>query len=341
MVRLPSGTIYMILRCSSGSQPTQGYYATTSADNGATWSTPVQILATVGGPGRPAFARLDCGAMIMATRSSTAPGTGAWTFIHTSWDNGASWLSTQPRLMEPWDEAYVNGTMMYAQVVPLSANTAAVVFAVEANTTSAGVFCKTVSFGNSAAPGLVISDEVQARVIGSGEYRGLQTSPQTSFDPIQVIEPKGNYVSALGAQWRGASWPDDYFGRLTLKSYTGGSLQTITFTNNSGQVRVETASAALALYVSYTGGRTAGFYFDATSGAGVNVSSGQTFRAYVAGTEVFGANSNGWKIPDAMHTAPASATAAGTPGEIRFASDGFLYVCIAMNTWRRVQLSAW
>jgi hypothetical protein len=37
---------------------------------------------------------------------------------------------------------------------------------------------------------------------------------------------------------------------------------------------------------------------------------------------------------------PASATATGTAGQVAYAS-GFLYVCVATNTWRRVALSSW
>lgn len=37
---------------------------------------------------------------------------------------------------------------------------------------------------------------------------------------------------------------------------------------------------------------------------------------------------------------PASATAPGTAGSVRY-DAGFLYVCVAANTWRRVALAAW
>lgn len=37
---------------------------------------------------------------------------------------------------------------------------------------------------------------------------------------------------------------------------------------------------------------------------------------------------------------PASATAAGNPGDIAIDST-HLYVCVASNTWRRVSLSSW
>ena len=39
-------------------------------------------------------------------------------------------------------------------------------------------------------------------------------------------------------------------------------------------------------------------------------------------------------------TAPATATSAGTKGQIAYAS-GFLYVCVATNTWQRVAIATW
>lgn len=42
----------------------------------------------------------------------------------------------------------------------------------------------------------------------------------------------------------------------------------------------------------------------------------------------------------ALNTAPASATATGTTGEIRITA-GFIYICIATNTWVRAALTTW
>ena len=42
----------------------------------------------------------------------------------------------------------------------------------------------------------------------------------------------------------------------------------------------------------------------------------------------------------ALNTPPASSTDTGTAGEVRFAS-GYIYVCVATNTWRRAALAAW
>jgi len=42
----------------------------------------------------------------------------------------------------------------------------------------------------------------------------------------------------------------------------------------------------------------------------------------------------------ALQTAPASATATGATGEIRYTSD-YIYICVATNTWKRSPLSTW
>ena len=41
-----------------------------------------------------------------------------------------------------------------------------------------------------------------------------------------------------------------------------------------------------------------------------------------------------------LNTAPASATATGTLGEIRIDAN-YIYVCTATNTWKRTALSTW
>lgn len=46
------------------------------------------------------------------------------------------------------------------------------------------------------------------------------------------------------------------------------------------------------------------------------------------------------RLVSGMATAPASATAAGTLGDVRITS-GFIYVCIATNTWVRTALTGW
>jgi hypothetical protein len=50
-------------------------------------------------------------------------------------------------------------------------------------------------------------------------------------------------------------------------------------------------------------------------------------------------NANQYRLPT-LNTAPATATSTGVEGEIRYTA-GFIYVCIATNTWRRTALTAW
>ena len=42
----------------------------------------------------------------------------------------------------------------------------------------------------------------------------------------------------------------------------------------------------------------------------------------------------------ALNSAPASATATGTTGEIRI-TDTYIYVCVATDTWKRTELTTW
>ena len=46
-----------------------------------------------------------------------------------------------------------------------------------------------------------------------------------------------------------------------------------------------------------------------------------------------------YRVP-ALNIAPATATSTGTLGEIRY-TPGFIYVCIATNTWVRAGLATW
>ena len=44
--------------------------------------------------------------------------------------------------------------------------------------------------------------------------------------------------------------------------------------------------------------------------------------------------------PIVSSAAPATASSAGIPGQIAYAS-GYIYVCTATNTWQRAALSTW
>jgi len=86
--------------------------------------------------------------------------------------------------------------------------------------------------------------------------------------------------------------------------------------NNSGDTK--------NMITAYDGG-TVNLYYDAS----------QKFRTISVGVEVTGQINLA-----ALNTAPASASAAGTLGEIRVTAD-YIYVCTATNTWKRSALSTW
>lgn len=70
--------------------------------------------------------------------------------------------------------------------------------------------------------------------------------------------------------------------------------------------------------------------------------SGGTLGGAISGTSATFSSSveaTQYKI-SALNTAPASATATGTTGEIRITA-GFIYICIATNTWVRAALTTW
>jgi hypothetical protein len=74
---------------------------------------------------------------------------------------------------------------------------------------------------------------------------------------------------------------------------------------NDGVIRITNASGDNLLVISATGGIT---------GPSINISD--------------------------LNTAPSSATATGTLGEIRYTSD-HIYVCVATNTWKRSAITTW
>jgi hypothetical protein len=72
---------------------------------------------------------------------------------------------------------------------------------------------------------------------------------------------------------------------------------------------------------------------------------GGAVSLFNAGVQKFQTSSTGVYITgqiqfSALNTAPASAGATGTLGEIRYTAD-YIYVCTATNTWKRTALSTW
>ena len=71
----------------------------------------------------------------------------------------------------------------------------------------------------------------------------------------------------------------------------------------------------------------------------LNHSGSLKFSTSAAGTTTFGdVTTTGQFRVNALNAAPASATATGILGEIRFTAD-HIYVCVATNTWKRVAIA--
>ena len=77
-----------------------------------------------------------------------------------------------------------------------------------------------------------------------------------------------------------------------------------------------------------SGGNQVGIYDNKVT---IAASGAATFSSSVTATD--------YRI-SSLNTAPASATATGTTGEIRITA-GFIYVCTATNTWVRTALATW
>ena len=87
-VQLSNSHIVGILRNDNGTDG-HGYWMTSSSDNGATWSAPLQVLdgTAAAQPGRPALSITPSGKLFLVGRFGSGTGTG---YSYSS-DNGATW----------------------------------------------------------------------------------------------------------------------------------------------------------------------------------------------------------------------------------------------------------
>jgi hypothetical protein len=85
-VQLPSGRIVLIVRHDVG---TAGYARVYSDDNGATWSSPVNVISQASNEGRPTVLLLSGGGLFLLTRTNGSTPTG----YAVSWDQGVTWTN--------------------------------------------------------------------------------------------------------------------------------------------------------------------------------------------------------------------------------------------------------
>ena len=206
------------------------------------------------------------------------------------------------------------------------------------------------------------------------DISGLQSQIDLKANNSDVVKLTGNQTisgqKSFSLTGKIDMQTNNAFPAISVTSLGSNGLSAARFINDSSSpyssaLILRTGSSGgvgnMALNVSNQSPIGTGIYSNASSG-GVSISSeshngdsyisniayGGTGRNYVGrnnGTETYSVDKTGsvtatqYKI-SALNTAPASATATGTLGEIRITA-GFIYVCTATNTWVRTALATW
>lgn len=156
-------------------------------------------------------------------------------------------------------------------------------------------------------------------VFSANRARGTLASPQTTQVNDRVF---GFFTNARGS----SSWQDYAAGFMfeVDNIVAGQPEQRILFyTGGSDPVPLRIFPTTIAIYRTTESTSTTNGAFTVAGGVGVakNVNIGGNLR-FAGGT------------------VPATATSAGTTGDVRYDSS-HLYICTATNTWRRTALSTW
>ncbi len=132
--------------------------------------------------------------------------------------------------------------------------------------------------------------------------------------------------------------------KLLIGSAAGGDLQIYHDGANSyideqgtGDLKIK---GSTNVFISTSGGGTMAQFTD-TGSAYLYYSGNLRFDTSALGVTAYGdVTTTGQFRVNALNAAPASASATGTLGEIRFTAT-HIYVCVATDTWRRVLIDTW
>jgi hypothetical protein len=137
---------------------------------------------------------------------------------------------------------------------------------------------------------------------------------------------------------------DQSEGDLANWSFLLGSTDGTGNSQGSIQLNGDTSASRLTILSRDDSGNESAFYFDTKQTGGQNESS---LYVYSNNNETFVLSPDGnvtitGKVitQGGAASTPASAGATGTAGEIRWDS-GFIYICVAANTWKRVAIATW
>ena len=208
-------------------------------------------------------------------------------------------------------------------------------------------------WGNHASAGYLTTETSHADVVVDGDFTsaGLMSRGASSGTYSIVTDNSNNWNTAYG--WGNHASA----GYLTSYTVTASDLNSISITALSD---VNTAGVSVNDVLKWNGSAWTA-QADATGGGGggANVTISDTAPGGASVGDLWWESDKGrlkiyyqdvdttqWVdaspplAPALSSNAPATASSAGSEGDIRFDS-GYVYVCIATNTWKRAALTTW
>ena len=206
-------------------------------------------------------------------------------------------------------------------------------------------------WGNHASAGYLTSETSHSDVVVDGDFTsaGLMSRGGSSGTYSIVTDNSNNWNTAYG--WGNHASA----GYLTSYTVTASDLNSISITALSD---VNTAGASVNDVLKWTGSAWTA-QAESGGGGGANVTISDTAPGGPSTGDLWWESDKGrlkiyyqdtdssqWVdatpplAPALSSNAPATASSAGSEGDIRFDS-GYVYVCIATNTWKRAALTTW
>lgn len=229
-----------------------------------------------------------------------------------------------------------------------------------ANSIAGGNVSGTVANATFAATAAAVTGANQSNITSLGTLVGLSSGGNVNFTTASNVSLGTNSTVRINGGSNGQVLTTNGSGVLSWTTPStggtpGGSNTQVQF-NNAGSFGGSANLTFNGTTLSVTGNISASGTFSAgnisTSGTGVtSITSSSDVNLNCAGGSgqvgatgnlraITGANGGGFAIGKLVTTssAPAGASATGVAGQIAYA-NGFIYVCVATNTWQRAALS--
>lgn len=197
------------------------------------------------------------------------------------------------------------------------------------NVTGIATFKQTVNVeGDLNVTGDIVYDEISGRnlnITGISTFNSVVNFGASSAISIGgTTGEDGQYLQSTGV---GVTWASGSVLRNTSSTVATAGTDRFTLNYTAG---------FLDVYVN--GVKLAPSEFTATNGTSV-VFNEATFGGETVDFHAFNTPSTGVS-PNVIHDAPATSSSTGLAGQMSYDSD-YLYVCVATNTWKRVNLHTW